>query len=98
MLARVSVSADSVAELASIVRATGGDKLADRLERALRDEVRLLGLEIDERAIILAALDDPPDRLAELRGVLPDALFSARSSATRRGRGMSSSRSPVVRS
>jgi hypothetical protein len=45
---------DSVAELAAIVRATGGDKLADRLERALGDEVKLLGLEIDERAIILA--------------------------------------------
>ena len=30
----------------------------------------LLGLEIDERAIILAALEDPPDGLAELRGVL----------------------------
>ncbi len=30
----------------------------------------MLGLEIDERAIILTALDDPPDGLAELRGVL----------------------------
>ena len=60
MLAGVSVSADSTVELARIVRATGGDQLADRLERALRDEVKLLGLEIDERAIILAALDDPP--------------------------------------
>jgi hypothetical protein len=70
MLAGVPVSAESVAELADIVPATGGDKLADRLERALRDEVKLLGPEIDERAIILAALDDPPDKLAELRGVL----------------------------
>ncbi len=57
-------------ELAGIVRATGGDKLAGRLERALRDEVKLLGLEMNERAIILAALDDPPDGLSELRGVL----------------------------
>ena len=70
MLAGVPVSAESVAELAGIVRAHGGDELADRLERALRDEVKLLGLEIDERAIILAALDDPPDGLSELRGVL----------------------------
>jgi hypothetical protein len=70
MLAGVPVTADSVTELARIVRATGGRKLADRLERALRDEVKLLGLEIDERAIILAALDDPPDGLSELRGVL----------------------------
>ena len=44
--------------------------LADRLERALRDEVKLLALTIDERAIILGQLEDPPDGLAELRGVL----------------------------
>ena len=30
----------------------------------------LLALTIDERAIILAQLDDPPEGLAELRGVL----------------------------
>jgi hypothetical protein len=36
MLAGVPVTADSVTELARIVRATGGRKLADRLERALR--------------------------------------------------------------
>ena len=51
-------------------KATGGDELADRLERALADQVKLLALTIDERAIILAALDDPPDGLSELRGVL----------------------------
>ena len=70
MLAGVPVAADSTAELARIVRAAGADELADRLERALDDEVKLLGLEIDERAIILAALEDPPDGLSELRGVL----------------------------
>jgi hypothetical protein len=32
--------------------------------------VALLALTIDERAIILAALEDPPDGLAELRSVL----------------------------
>jgi hypothetical protein len=32
--------------------------------------VVLLALTIDERAIILAALEDPPDGLAELRAVL----------------------------
>ena len=50
--------------------ATGADDLADRLERAVDDRVALLGLTIDERAVILAALEDPPERLAELRGVL----------------------------
>jgi hypothetical protein len=43
---------------------------ADRLERALEDDVKLLALTIDERAIILGQLEDPPDGLAELRGVL----------------------------
>jgi hypothetical protein len=70
MLAGVPVTADSVTELASIVRVDGADELADRLERAIADEVKLLGLSIDERAIILAALDDPPGGLSELRGVL----------------------------
>ena len=32
--------------------------------------MKLLALTIDERAVILDALDDPPDGLAELRGVL----------------------------
>jgi hypothetical protein len=32
--------------------------------------VSLLALTIDERAIILATLEDPPDGLAELRAVL----------------------------
>ena len=70
MLAGVRVLADAVAELADTVRATGADELADRLEVALADGVALLALTIDERAIILAALEDPPDGLVELRAVL----------------------------
>ena len=42
----------------------------DRLERAVTDGVNLLALTIDERAIILDQLEDPPDGLAELRAVL----------------------------
>jgi hypothetical protein len=34
------------------------------------DEVKLLALSIDERAIILGQLEDPPDGLTELRAVL----------------------------
>ncbi len=64
------VLADAVADLADTVRATGADDLANRLEVALDDGVALLALTIDERAIILAALEDPPDGLAELRAVL----------------------------
>lgn len=44
--------------------------LADRLESTLDDDVKLLALTIDERAIILGSLEDPPDGLAELRAVL----------------------------
>jgi hypothetical protein len=61
MLAGVPVLADAVAKLADMVRAADADELADRLEQALDDDVALLALTIDERAIILAALEDPPD-------------------------------------
>ena len=51
-------------------RAAGADELADRCERAVADGVKLIALTIDERAVLLAALEDPPPELAELRGVL----------------------------
>ena len=70
MLAGVPVAAPAAADLAEIVRAAGADGLANRLHRALADDVRLLALTLDERVLILNALDDPPDGLAELRGVL----------------------------
>ena len=70
MLAGVAMSDPATAELVWIVRAVGADELADRLEHAVDDQVRLLALTIDERAVILDQLDDPPDRLAELRAVL----------------------------
>jgi hypothetical protein len=38
--------------------------------QTLDDGVSLLALTIDERAIILDSLDDPPEGLAELRAVL----------------------------
>ena len=62
--------ASPVAALAGSVRRAGAEELADRLERALGDGVALLALTIDERAIILATLEDPPKKLAELRAVL----------------------------
>lgn len=68
-LAGIPVQAEAVAELATTVRVIGADDLADRLEAALDDGVALLALRIDERAIILAALEDPPDGLTELRAV-----------------------------
>ena len=70
MLAGLPVPDHAVEGLAELVRAAGADDLADRLDRALGDGVALLALTIDERAVILAALEDPPDGLAELRAVL----------------------------
>jgi hypothetical protein len=66
MLAGLPVSADAVDELAALVT----DDLAVRLERALADEVKLLALTLDERGLMLSALEDPPQKLAELRAVL----------------------------
>jgi hypothetical protein len=40
------------------------------LERALETEVEILALTIEDRERILWALDDSPEGLAELRGVL----------------------------
>ena len=79
MLAGLPIPSAAIAEIASLLRtnsddeladAAGNDALADRLERALGDEVKLLALSIEERIRILYVLDDPPAELAELRGVL----------------------------
>ena len=56
--------------LAELVRAAGADDLADRLERAVADGVKLIALTLDEGALMLAAPEDPPPELAELRVVL----------------------------
>ena len=70
MLASLPVPDQAVEDLAALVRSTGADDLADRLERAVADEVKLLALTLDERALMLAALEDPPPELGELRAVL----------------------------
>ena len=66
MLAGVPIDPAATADLAEIVRAAD----ADQLEQALANDVKLLALTIDERALILGALEDPPEGLAELRAVL----------------------------
>jgi hypothetical protein len=48
----------------------GADELPNRLEQALDDDMKLRALTIDECAMILGTLPDPPDGLAELRAVL----------------------------
>src|SRR5215210_7891708 len=57
MLAGLPMRAEAVDELAPLVSAAGADHLADRLERALADEVKLLALILDERALMLSAFE-----------------------------------------
>jgi hypothetical protein len=66
MLAGIPVVPDLVRELADLV----DEPTASVLERALETEVTVLALTIEDRERILRALDDPPDGLADLRGVL----------------------------
>ena len=60
MLAGLPVPTEAVEKLAALVRAAGADELAERLELALVDEVKLLALSLDGRALMLSALEDPP--------------------------------------
>ena len=61
MMRRPTVPDHAVEDLAQMVRAAGADELADRLERSVDAGVALLALTIDQRAIILATLEDPPE-------------------------------------
>ena len=70
MLAGLPVPDNAIDGLAELVRAAGADDLADRLERAVADGVKLIALTLDERAVLLLALEDPPPELGELRAVL----------------------------
>lgn len=58
-------------ELALLVRDAGFGDVAERLDRGIDVETKILALTIVEREAMLRALDDAPsDGLAELRGVL----------------------------
>jgi len=70
MLAGLPVPDDAIEELAALVRIAGAVELANRLEQALDDKVKLLALSLDDRALMLSAFEDPPQELAEVRAVL----------------------------
>jgi hypothetical protein len=53
-----------------LARMVDDEELETRLRSALAHDVKVLALESDERETILAALDDPPAGLEELRAVL----------------------------
>jgi hypothetical protein len=69
-LAGVPVPTAAVLVLAELLDDADDDELAAKLRRAIERRTRVLALELDERTGILAALEEPPDGLAELRAVL----------------------------
>ena len=70
MLAGLPVPDDAVEGLAKLVRVVGANDLADRLDRAVIDGVKLIALTLGERGVLLASLEDRPPELGELRAVL----------------------------
>jgi hypothetical protein len=70
VLAGIPVADRDVLELAGRLRDAGFDTTADRVETAQERQTKLLGLSIEDRDVILSILDDPPEPLCELRGVL----------------------------
>ena len=57
-------------DLVQHIAAQVDEPTASKLDRALANETRVLALEIEDRELILRALEDCPDGLTELRGTL----------------------------
>ena len=57
-------------EVAALAPRGRFEDVGERLETAYGREAKVLALTIADREAIIRALDDPPDLLAELRGVL----------------------------
>ena len=70
MVAGIQVQDEEMLELARLLDDAGFDDTAEALVVALEAEEALVALSIQDREAILGALDDPPDALSELRGVL----------------------------
>jgi hypothetical protein len=69
-LAGIPIPDQDVFKLAGLLRSGGFEDVADKLTNALLLETKVLALTIVERESMLVALEDPPEGLAELRGVL----------------------------
>jgi hypothetical protein len=70
MLAGIPVRDQDVLEIARLLRGAGFDDTTEQLENAYDVECKVLALTIPDLEAILRALEDCPDGLAELRGVL----------------------------
>jgi len=80
-MAGIPVSETDCRTLVDLLLRVGRDDdlaLAQRIDRNLEREVKIMALSPDERTTLLVVLDDPPDSLTELRGQLarehPDRL------------------------
>ena len=69
-LAGVSVRDEDVLDLARMLYEGGFDETAEALVVALEAGEGIVGLSIEDREAILRTLDDPPEGLRTLRGVL----------------------------
>jgi hypothetical protein len=67
VLAGIPVRREHIAWIANEL---DNEPTATRLRDALEREVRILGLEIDEREAVVRVLEDCPDGLTELRATL----------------------------
>jgi hypothetical protein len=70
MLAGIPVPDRDVLEVTRRLRASGFLDTAEALELAYDSERRVVSLTVPDREAILWTLEDGPDELAELRGVL----------------------------
>jgi hypothetical protein len=69
-VAGVRVRDEDVLDLARLLYDAGFDDAAEAIVDALETEEEIVGLSIQDREAILRTLDDPPDGLSQLRGVL----------------------------
>ncbi|MBA3382405.1 MAG: hypothetical protein H0T97_11190 [Actinobacteria bacterium] len=69
-LVGVPIRDDDVRELVDALWVGGFEDVAHKLEHAIAMETKVLALTIPDREGILRVLDDPPETVAELRGVL----------------------------
>jgi hypothetical protein len=60
MLAGLPLAVPAVHGISIGLREGGADDLADGLDEAVYDDVKVFGLTVPKRALILAALEDPP--------------------------------------
>ena len=69
-LAGIRIRDEDVLDLARLLYEAGFDETAEALVVALEAGEGIVGLSIEDREAILRSLDDPPEGLSKLRGVL----------------------------